>query len=139
LNPQRVDGPWQVEVRGIAGKTRSHDGSPHAQKDSPHRHRPQRAGRSVIASDAPSPHVLSPPDDPPFGMTDLWVTDTSSADNSGSAHCPPRAATAQNGHFVSERRYARGSDASRQMGLFPPLPFEREERFHLTADLPAAD
>jgi len=42
-------------------------------------------GKSVIASDAPSPHVLSLMTDPPFGLTDLWVTHGSPADNSGSA------------------------------------------------------
>ncbi len=42
-------------------------------------------GKSVIASDAPSPHVLSLTTDPPFGLTDLWVTHGSPADNSGSA------------------------------------------------------
>ncbi|HEY3169772.1 MAG TPA: hypothetical protein VGK08_02110 [Thermoanaerobaculia bacterium] len=31
-------------------------------------------GKSVIASDAPSPHVLSLMTDPPFGLTDPWVT-----------------------------------------------------------------
>ena len=42
-------------------------------------------GKSVIASDAPSPHVLALTTDPPFGLTDLWVTHGSPADNSGSA------------------------------------------------------
>lgn len=42
-------------------------------------------GRSVIVSDAPSPHALSLIDDPALGLTDLWVTSNSPADNSGSA------------------------------------------------------
>jgi hypothetical protein len=47
-------------------------------------------GRSVIVSDAPSPHVLALLDDPPFGLTDLWVTYGSPADNSGSADAAAR-------------------------------------------------
>jgi mannose-6-phosphate isomerase-like protein (cupin superfamily) len=49
-------------------------------------------GRSVIASDAPSRHVLPLLDDPPFGLTDLWVTHGSPADNSGSADAAARLA-----------------------------------------------
>ncbi len=49
-------------------------------------------GKSVIASDAPSPHVLSLMDDPPFGMTDLWVTHGTPADNTGSADAAARPA-----------------------------------------------
>jgi mannose-6-phosphate isomerase-like protein (cupin superfamily) len=49
-------------------------------------------GRSIIASDAPSPHVLALMDDPPFGLTDLWVTHASPADNSGSADAAARPA-----------------------------------------------
>lgn len=40
-------------------------------------------GKSVILTDAPSPHVLSLLDDPPLGLTDLWVTSGSPADNTG--------------------------------------------------------
>ena len=32
-------------------------------------------GRSIIASDAPSPHVLTLPGRPDFALTDLWVSD----------------------------------------------------------------
>ena len=42
-------------------------------------------GRSVIVTDAPSPHVLSLLDDPPLGLTDLWVTSDSPADDSSQA------------------------------------------------------
>ncbi|HET7343461.1 MAG TPA: cupin domain-containing protein [Methylomirabilota bacterium] len=49
-------------------------------------------GKSVIVSDAPSPHVLALLDDPPFGMTDLWVTAGSPADNAGSADAAARPA-----------------------------------------------
>lgn len=49
-------------------------------------------GRSVIASDAPSPHTLSLIDEPAFGLTDLWVTFGSPADNSGSADAAARPA-----------------------------------------------
>jgi hypothetical protein len=42
-------------------------------------------GKSVIVSDAPSRHVLALLNDPPFGLTDLWVTSSSPADNSGHA------------------------------------------------------
>ena len=40
-------------------------------------------GKSVIASDAPSPHLLMIPGQDHFGMTNLWVTDGAPADNSG--------------------------------------------------------
>jgi hypothetical protein len=42
-------------------------------------------GKSVIISDAPSPHTLSLLDEPALGLTDLWVTSSTPADNSGSA------------------------------------------------------
>ena len=42
-------------------------------------------GKSVILGDGPSPHVLTLPGVPTFGLTNLWVTDTSPADNAGSA------------------------------------------------------
>jgi mannose-6-phosphate isomerase-like protein (cupin superfamily) len=41
-------------------------------------------GKSVILSDGPSPHVLTIPNVPTFGMTNLWVTDGTPADNTGS-------------------------------------------------------
>jgi len=50
-------------------------------------------GKSVIASDGPSPHVLSLIDDPPFALTDLWVTHGSPADNSGTADAAKRTIT----------------------------------------------
>jgi mannose-6-phosphate isomerase-like protein (cupin superfamily) len=40
-------------------------------------------GKSVILTDAPSPHVLTIPGVPTFGMTNLWVTDAAPADNAG--------------------------------------------------------
>jgi hypothetical protein len=40
-------------------------------------------GRSIIASDGPSPNTASIMDEPAFGMTDLWVTTTAPADNRG--------------------------------------------------------
>lgn len=40
-------------------------------------------GKSVILSDGPSPHVLTIPGVPTFGLTNLWVTDRAPADNSG--------------------------------------------------------
>ena len=42
-------------------------------------------GKSVIVSDGPSTHVLALLDDPPLGMTDLWVTTRTPADNTGTA------------------------------------------------------
>jgi mannose-6-phosphate isomerase-like protein (cupin superfamily) len=42
-------------------------------------------GRSVIATDGPSPHALAMVDSPAFGLTDLWVTHESPADNAGAA------------------------------------------------------
>jgi hypothetical protein len=41
-------------------------------------------GKSVIVSDGPSPHILTFPGVPTFGMTNLWVTDGAPADNTGS-------------------------------------------------------
>ena len=40
-------------------------------------------GRSVILSDGPSPHVLTIPGQPSFGLTNLWITDRAPADNGG--------------------------------------------------------
>jgi hypothetical protein len=40
-------------------------------------------GRSLIASDGPSPHTIAISDAPAFGMTDLWVTHGAPADNGG--------------------------------------------------------
>jgi mannose-6-phosphate isomerase-like protein (cupin superfamily) len=42
-------------------------------------------GRSIIASDEPSPHALAIMDSPAFGLTDLWVTYDAPADNAGQA------------------------------------------------------
>ena len=41
------------------------------------------AGRSIIASDQPSPHVLTLPGRADFGLTNLWITDDAPADNAG--------------------------------------------------------
>jgi len=40
-------------------------------------------GRSIIASDGPSPNTVSIMAEPAFGMTDLWVTTSAPADISG--------------------------------------------------------
>ena len=40
-------------------------------------------GKSVILSDGPSPHVMTIPGNPSFGMTNLWITDRMPADNAG--------------------------------------------------------
>jgi hypothetical protein len=47
-------------------------------------------GKSVVVSDGPSPHVLTVPGVPTFGLTNLWVTDGSPADNTGSADAAAR-------------------------------------------------
>ena len=47
-------------------------------------------GRSIIASDAPSPHVLTLPGRPDFALTDLWVSDGAPASNAGSADAAKR-------------------------------------------------
>jgi mannose-6-phosphate isomerase-like protein (cupin superfamily) len=47
-------------------------------------------GKSVIASDGPSPHVLTIPGFSTFGMTNLWVTDGAPADNGGTADAAAR-------------------------------------------------
>jgi quercetin dioxygenase-like cupin family protein len=47
-------------------------------------------GRSVIASDGPSPHVLTLPGRPDFALTNLWVTDATPASNEGSADAAAR-------------------------------------------------
>jgi mannose-6-phosphate isomerase-like protein (cupin superfamily) len=47
-------------------------------------------GKSVILSDAPSPHVLAIPGAPSFGLTNLWITDGAPADNTGAADAAAR-------------------------------------------------
>jgi hypothetical protein len=47
-------------------------------------------GKSVIVSDGPSPHVLTLPGRPDFGLTNLWVTDGSPASNEGNADAADR-------------------------------------------------
>src|SRR3989442_915950 len=47
-------------------------------------------GKSIIASDGPSPHVLTIPGVPTFGLTNLWVTDGAPADNSGTKDAADR-------------------------------------------------
>ena len=47
-------------------------------------------GKSVIVSDGPSPHVLTTPGQPAFGLTNLWVTDRAPADNTGTGDAAAR-------------------------------------------------
>ena len=47
-------------------------------------------GRSIIVSDAPSPHVLTLPGRADLALTDLWVTDRAPASNAGSADAAKR-------------------------------------------------
>jgi hypothetical protein len=47
-------------------------------------------GRSVILSDGLSPHVLTIPGRTDFALTNLWVTDTSPANNGGKADAAAR-------------------------------------------------
>jgi quercetin dioxygenase-like cupin family protein len=47
-------------------------------------------GRSIFVSDGPSPHVLTIPGRPDFGLTNLWVTDGAPASNQGSADAAAR-------------------------------------------------
>ena len=47
-------------------------------------------GKSVIVSDGPSPHVLTLPGRGDFGLTNLWVTDRSPANNEGNADAAAR-------------------------------------------------
>ncbi|HKZ08215.1 MAG TPA: cupin domain-containing protein [Methylomirabilota bacterium] len=42
-------------------------------------------GRSVFLSDGPSPHVLTIGGRPDFALTNLWVTDSTPASNTGAA------------------------------------------------------
>jgi hypothetical protein len=48
------------------------------------------SGKSVILSDGPSAHVLALPGRGDFGLTNLWVTDTSPASNEGKADAAAR-------------------------------------------------
>lgn len=41
-------------------------------------------GKSYIAMDGASPHAIAVSDIPAFGMTNLWITNSTPADNSGS-------------------------------------------------------
>lgn len=43
------------------------------------------SGRSIILSDAPSPHSMALAGVPDFGVTDIWKTDRAPASNEGSA------------------------------------------------------
>lgn len=47
-------------------------------------------GKSVIVSDGPSPHVLTIPGRPDFGLTNLWVTDSTPASNEGQTDAAAR-------------------------------------------------
>jgi naringenin degradation protein FdeH len=47
-------------------------------------------GKSVIVSDGPSPHAMTLPGNPSFGMTNLWVTDRVPADNTGARDAAAR-------------------------------------------------
>jgi naringenin degradation protein FdeH len=47
-------------------------------------------GKSVIVTDGPSPHILTIPGVPTFGMTNLWVTDGTPADNTGAGDAAAR-------------------------------------------------
>jgi hypothetical protein len=47
-------------------------------------------GKSVIVSDAASPHVLELPGMPGLALINLWVTDDAPADNAGSADAAAR-------------------------------------------------
>jgi quercetin dioxygenase-like cupin family protein len=47
-------------------------------------------GRSIIVSDAPSPHVLTLPGRADLALTDLWVTDRAPASNAGSVDTAKR-------------------------------------------------
>jgi hypothetical protein len=49
-----------------------------------------REGKSVIASDGPSPHVLALPGRADFALTNLWVTDAAPARNDGGADAAAR-------------------------------------------------
>ena len=40
-------------------------------------------GKSIFVSDGPSPHAMSIPGVPTFGLTNLWVTDAAPASNAG--------------------------------------------------------
>lgn len=74
------------------------------------------AGRSVVRSDAPSPHVMTLPGAPTFGVTDLWKTLDSPASNAVDAEpCslpitlapPPRGSVVRVVEFPPDRDYLR--------------------------------
>lgn len=49
-----------------------------------------KEGKSIIASDGPSPHRLSALESPAYGLTNLWVTDSTPADNADPADAAAR-------------------------------------------------
>ena len=51
------------------------------------------AGRSIVLSDATSPHLLENPVRPGRGLTDLWRTDRTPASNTGSVDAADRPVT----------------------------------------------
>ena len=79
-------------------------------------------GRSIIASDGPSPNTLVMSEAPPFGTTDLWVTHDAPADNAGGGdpaarkitlEPPPRGTIFRVVEFPPEARMTAGFDADK--------------------------
>jgi naringenin degradation protein FdeH len=82
-------------------------------------------GRSIIASDAPSPHALAILNTPAYGLTDLWVTHDSPADNAGVddpaarkivLEPPPRGTIFRVVEFPPDAQVAGKFDASKAFG-----------------------
>lgn len=47
-------------------------------------------GKSIIAMDGPSPHSIAVLNEPAYGLTNLWVTDATPADNTGNVDSADR-------------------------------------------------
>jgi mannose-6-phosphate isomerase-like protein (cupin superfamily) len=83
-------------------------------------------GRSVVLSDAVSPHVLENPVRPGRGLTDLWRTDAVPASNAGDADAAARAVTLNPPEGGTVFRFFQINPMSAEADLTPE---ERERRY----------
>lgn len=104
-------------------------------------------GKSIIVSDGPAPVVYSPPGNPNVSLTDLWVTDSTPASNTGdvnSTHAPLKLLPPKNGTVIrilelppdKERDYSHTKDYFKGMGAGSGVLDEGSKRhpgMHTTA------
>jgi mannose-6-phosphate isomerase-like protein (cupin superfamily) len=83
-------------------------------------------GRSIVLSDAPSPHLLENPVRPGRGLTDLWRTEAVPASNTGSADAAATAITLNPPAGGAVFRFFQINPLSAEADLSPE---ERERRY----------